>query len=108
MLTIGEGTKREECLLKVTEDPRDPPATAGQQNVMFIHLDNDTSVKKKKKTVGVKSLFKIFFTFFFFTQGTQEEEQITLQICKEESKVSITKKVKSSMLFAGYLEKDTA
>lgn len=74
MLTIGEGTKREECLLKVTEDPRDPPATAGQQNVMFIHLDNDTSVKKKK-TVGVKSLFKIFFTFFFLNRGHRKRSK---------------------------------
>lgn len=39
----GEGTKREECLLKVTEDPRDPPA--GQQNITFLHLESDTSLK---------------------------------------------------------------
>lgn len=75
MLTIGEGTKREECLLKVTEDPRDPPATAGQQNVMFIHLDNDTSVKKKKKTVGVKSVCKKFFTFFFLHRGHRKRSK---------------------------------
>lgn len=47
----GEGTKREGCLLKVIDNPQDPPATAGRQNIAFtfttfLHLDSDAFLKQ--------------------------------------------------------------
>lgn len=84
MLMTGEGTKKEECLLKVPDDPPDPPATAGQQDIPFLHLESDALLKVDTGDINV---------CISFLQGTQKKEQIALQICKKESEVSITEEV---------------
>lgn len=62
MLMTGDGIKKEECLLKVTDDPPDPRATAGQRNV---HLHRATFLNKYLQQ-------KSLCDFIYFFAGDKE------------------------------------